>query len=301
MKSPRFLVVLGLATVSFVWGSTWLAIKIGLQSMPPFLGAGIRFVIAATLLLLILKGRRLSIANTPDARKVYLTLGFLSFGLSYAAVYWAEQYIESSLTSILFAAYPFWVALFSHFLLEREKLDRFKLAGISTAFIGLLVIYVQDLHALEPGAFPAMLAVLLSTIVQAYTLVLIKKHGQPLSPFVMNFVGMSLGAVVLLGLSAALERSHPVVWDSAAVLSILYLAVFGTVVAFVTYYWLLKRIEALFLSLTSFINPIVAVILGALILDERLSSRVFVGASFVLAGILIANGQSIGAKARRVA
>jgi len=289
----------GFTLISIIWGSTWLAIKIGLQSVPPFLGAGIRFVIASSLLFVILKARHLSIPTTRNARRVYLALGLLSFGVPYALVYWAEQYVESGLTSIVFATYPFWVALFSHLFLEHERLNRYKLAGVGAAFTGLLVIFAGDIEIAGGSAFVAMIGILVSTISQAYSLVLIKKHGQPLSPFVMNFVGMSIGAVVLLSLSALLEGSRNVVWDAPAVLSTVYLAVFGSVTAFVAYHWLLKRIEALYLSLTTFINTIVAVVLGAIILGEHLSPRIFAGASCVFLGILIANGQAVLERVRR--
>ena len=299
MKRERVLIGIGFFIVCTVWGSTWLAIKIGLQDVPPFLGASVRFFIASAILFLILKARRLPIPFTPDARKVYLALGLLSFAIPYALVYWGEQYIESGLTSILFAAYPFWVALVSHLVLERERLDGYKLGGIIAAFLGLLLIFAGDMRMSGGNAVLAMAGILFATLCQAVSLVLIKKHGQPLSPFVMNFVGMSMGAVLLLGLALAVESSQRAQFSAQAVFSILYLAAFGSVLAFVSYHWLLKRVEALYLSLTSFINPIIAVVLGAAVLGEVLSLKIFAGASCVLVGILIANGRSLIAKRLR--
>jgi drug/metabolite transporter (DMT)-like permease len=93
-----------------------------------------------------------------------------------------------------------------------------------------------------------------------------------------------------------LESHSTIVWDGAAIGSILYLAIIGSVLAFVTYHWLLKRVEAVYLSLVSFINPVIAVILGALVLDETLSISVFAGAGLVFAGIGVANGRQLYAK-----
>ena len=298
MTGERFRIWTAFAIVSFVWGSTWLAIKIGLGSMPPFLGAGIRFAIASLILLVIVRLRRTRVPLTAEARKVYLILGTISFGLCYALVYWGEQFISSGLSSLLFAAYPFFVALFSHFLLAGERLTPYKITGIVLGIAGLIVIFQGDLLLADSSAVPGMAAVLVSTVLQAYALVMTKKHGQAIDPFAMNLVGMTIGTIVLLTLGIVFERGRPVVLDGAAVGSLLYLAAVGSVLAFVTYYWLLKRIEAVYVSITSFINPIVAVILGAVVLGESLTPQAAAGAVLVLAGLLAANGKQVYAKVR---
>jgi len=281
----------GFAVISTVWGSTWLVIKIGLETLPPFFSAGIRFVIAATVLYGIIRVRNLPIHRTADAKKLYLAMGVLSFSIPFALVYWGEQFIPSGLGSILFAAFPFWVAIFSHRFLKNEPIDGFKAAGIVLGFCGIIVIFWGDVDLGNPYAALGMAGMVISTIMQAYTLILIKKLGQPISPFVMNFVGMAIGAVALLGLSLLTERWGNVVWNTSSVGSILYLALFGSVLTFVSYYWLLKRIDAVYLSLTSFINPLVAVFLGAIVLGESLGPSVAAGAALVLLGILVANGK----------
>ena len=298
MRNERVLVWVGFVLISVIWGSTWLAIKIGLESIPPFLGAGLRFAVASLVLFSIIRIRKLTIPFTRDAKKVYFSLGVLSFSTAYALVYWGEQYISSGLSSILFASFPFWVAIFSHLMLRNERLDWYKSAGIIVGFVGLLVIFAVDLRWSEGESVAGIVAVVASTIFQAYSLILVKKYGQSIDPFVMNFVGMSLGCLILLGLGLSLEANRTLSWNASAIGSILYLAVIGSVLTFVTYYWLLKRIEAVYLALTSFINPVVAVILGAMVLGEALNTAVFAGAMLVLAGILLANGRYLHAKIR---
>jgi drug/metabolite transporter (DMT)-like permease len=112
----------------------------------------------------------------------------------------------------------------------------------------------------------------------------------------MNFVGMAMGGLLLLLLSVTLESGTPAVWSASGAASLLYLSLVGSVLTFVTYYWLLKRIEAVYLSLSSFINPLVAVAIGAVVLGERLPSSVFTGAALVLLGMIIANGKALYAK-----
>jgi drug/metabolite transporter (DMT)-like permease len=298
MKSERLNIWLGFFIISTVWGSTWLAIKIGVTFIPPFLAAGIRFVIASTVLYAIIRFRGLKVVTTPDAKKVYLAMGVLTFFISFALVYWAEQHIPSALGSILFASFPFWVALFAHFLLPGERIDGFKGAGIALGFLGIVLIFWGDFDVGQPLAVLGMAAMVLSTILQAYVLIVVKRLGQSISPIVMNFAGMTMGSAGLLLLSALTEKWVGIPWNPSAVLSILYLAIMGSVLTFVTYYWLLKRVQAVYLSLTTFINPIVAVILGALVLDESLGASMAVGAALVLAGILAANGKGILEKIR---
>jgi drug/metabolite transporter (DMT)-like permease len=293
----RLKIAIGFAVISTVWGSTWIAIKIGLETLPPFLAAGIRFVVASLVLLLIIRLRHLEIPFTSEARKTYYAIGVLSFCFPFALVYWGEQFIPSSLGSILFASFPFTVAVFFH-CFANEKMDRFKVLGTVLGFSGVVVVFAPGISWIGGMGTVGMLTVMIAVILQAYALIPIKKYGKGVSPFVMNFVGMSMCAVFLLGLSAVFERGAAVDLNARAVGSILYLAVFGSVVAFVTYYWLLKHLDAVFLSLSSFINPIVAVVLGAVVLGETLPPTVLAGASIVLAGMLTTNGRILYARIR---
>jgi drug/metabolite transporter (DMT)-like permease len=286
--------------VSSVWGSTWIAIKIGLESIPPFLGAGVRFVISCALLGMIVKWRKLPIPFTADAKKTYLSMGILTFSAPFALVYWGQQFIPSALGSILFAAFPFWVALFSHFMLSNEKLNFYTLAGMVCGFLGVFIIFWRDVQVSDSRALLGMSAIMFSVVIQAISLIQVKKWGEKVDPIVMNFVGMLIGMVALLVLGWIVESSQPIVWTTASILSVLYLSVVGSVIAFIAYYWLLKRIDPVYLSLTSFVNPVVAVVLGAAVLGERLSASVFVGAVLVLMGILVANWRGLYAKVRRM-
>jgi drug/metabolite transporter (DMT)-like permease len=298
MTAEKARIWVGFGIVSLVWGSTWLAIRIGLDSLPPFLSAGVRFTVASAILFAIVRFRNIPVHRTPEAKRLYLWMGILSFGIPFALVYWAEQYISSGLASILFAAYPFWVGLFSHFLLRSEPLNAFKISGIVLCFLGIVTIFWSDVSVGDPRGTWGIGALMVTPIMQAYTLTLVKRHGQAISPFVLNLAGMSIAAVLLILLSLAVESWGGIRWDARAIGSITYLAVFGSVVAFVTYYWLLKRVEAVYLSLTSFINPLVAVLLGWMILGETLAPFTSVGAALVLLGLLAANGRALYEKTR---
>ncbi|MDL1892597.1 DMT family transporter [Sphingobacteriales bacterium CHB3] len=241
---------------------------------------------------MIVRTRRIEVPMTADAKKVYLVLILFAYTLPFAFVYWAQQHIATGLASILFAAYPFFVAIFSQIMLKSESLNLFKVTGIVLGFIGIVVIFAGDIHVSEPRSVIAMGLILANSLMQAYCLVLVKKFGQPLSPFAVNLVGMFWSGAALIGLSFAVESHVSIVWDTAAIGSIIYLSTIGSVLVFVAYFWLLKRVEAVYLSLISFITPIVAVILGAVVLGEKLETNVFIGAACVLVGLLIANGKA---------
>jgi drug/metabolite transporter (DMT)-like permease len=293
MMSERLRVILGFILISTVWGSTWLAIKVGVESAPPLMNAGLRFLLASLILYAILRVRKLEIPWTPDARRLYLIMGLISYAIPFALVYWAEQYVDSGLSCILFAAFPFWVAVFSHFFLSGERLTAFTLSGVLLGLIGICVIFWGDFHAMSLLTGAGMGALVVSTIMQAFSLIEIKKRGHHISPVVMNFVSMSIACVVLLAASLSIEPWGGTVWTVGGVGSMLYLALVGSVLTFVTYYWLLKRVAPVYLSLSSFINPIVAVLLGAAFRQETLGASVAFGASLVLLGILVANGRQL--------
>ncbi len=299
MKTDRILLWLGLIIVSTVWGSTWLAIKVGLETIPPFFSSILRFVVAEIILGTIILWRRERIPWTRSAWRVYWSMGLLTFALPFALVYWGQQFIPSALGSILWATFPFCVAMVSRIWPRGGRLEIFTILGIILGFLGVLMIFGGGLNVTHPMAPWGLGAMLASVVLQAISLVQVKEWGEGVSPVAMNFIGMLMGLVALFVLGWFVEGMPSVAWTLPAVLSVLYLSVFGSVLAFLAYYWLLKRIDPVYLSLTSFINPVVGVLLGALVLHEALGTSIVGGALLVLSGILLANWRSLAARLRR--
>ena len=227
-----------------------------------------------------------------------MVLGLFSFSLPFVLVYWGEQYIGSGLASILFATYPFVVAVFSHLFLPGEKLNAFKVAGTLLGFAGIVVIFWTDLSTGTAG-FPGMAAIVLSTVLQGFSLVTVKRTARHIPPVQLTLGGMLISVVILWIMAFTMEDVSALRFDAAGIGTIVYLGTFGSVLTFVVYYWLLKRVEALFLSLTALITPILAVILGALLLDEVLNQRIYAGAAMVLLGIVVANGKDLLGRAEK--
>ncbi len=293
MKTDPLKLGLGYAAICLIWGSTWMAISMGLGSLTPLISSGIRFLIAATLIFVLMKFRNSELQLDKLSIKLYIVLSLFGYSIPYALVYWAEKYIPSGLTSIVFAVMPLFVILFSWLAFSKGTLSLNQIVGAIFGFGGIVIIFSENLSLDLSAQMLGILAVLLSASMQAGIAVTIKKYGEHLNPLSMNFLPMFAAGIMLVAFAFLFEDSSSWKFTNAAVISMIYLAIVGTVAAFTIYYWLLKRINVVFLSLSSFITPIIAVLLGWIILAERFSFQTLLGSAFVLIGILFANFRGI--------
>lgn len=289
LNKDQLKILLGYVIICLIWGSTWIAIKFGLDSLTPLISAGLRFTLASILIFAILQFTGKTLQKDTASIKIYFFLAYFSFVIPFWLVYWAEQFIPSGLTSVLFAIFPFSVFLFSLLLLKNEAVDKFKLISVILGFIGIVIIFSEGLTVDLENHFLGLIAVLSSAILQGLSAVIVKKWGGHLNPFSMNAPPLFIAGISMVGLGLIFEDTTSWIFDTPALLSISYLAIFGTILAFTIYYWLLQRINAVILSLSSFITPIIAVLLGWIFLDEVLSKQVLTGTLFVLIGILFGN------------
>lgn len=293
MTSESIKITFGYIVICLIWGSTWMAIRIGLDSVPPVTGAGIRFLVASVLVVLILRFMDIKIQADSESIKLYLLMAVFAYIFPFAFVYWGEKYVTSGLASILFASFPFFVAMFSRLSKLSEKINVYTIIGIIFGFIGIFIIFANDISLKLDMNIIGMAAILLSAIMQAWVAVVIKKRGTHLNPLAMNFIPIILSGIALTVFGITFENISDSIIDLKAIISVSYLALFGTVIAFTTYYWLLKKMNVVILSLSSFITPVIAVTLGWIFLEEKLNERTFLGSLFVLIGILFANFNGI--------
>lgn len=285
--------------ISLIWGSTWLAIRFGLESLTPFLSAGLRFLVAAAVIYIVMFYKKLKVQRDDAAIKIYLQMGFFSFVIPFGLVYWGQQYIASGLASVLFAVYPFFIAIFSKISIPDEKIDKFKIIGMVLGFIGIIIIFSDNINFSLNTDFMGMLAVLLSGIMQASIAVTIKKNGKHLNSLTMNLIPMLIAGFVMTIGAFFVEDLSRVVFDSKAISSVVYLGVFGSVVTFTSYYWLLKKINIILLSFIAFITPIIALILGWIVYDEVLLRHHIWGSVLVLLGLFISNLASMSFRKKK--
>jgi drug/metabolite transporter (DMT)-like permease len=273
-----------------VWGSTWLAIKVGLQDLPPLWFAGIRMGLAWVLLtpfaLTATSGR-----PAPAQRKWMALGGFLQIGLQYACIFTAEQWIDSGLAALLFATFPIFVGVFAHFLLPDEPLTRRTLASAALGLAGVAVIEAPSARTMFSTETRLLLLgsamMLLAAAVAAFANVLNKKYLSDVSPL-RNVWGQTLvGSSLLLAFAATVERGAVFRWTPGSLGALFYLAIFGTALPFVGLFWLLPRVPVAVIGMIPVIDTVIAVILGSIVLGEAVSWRVLVGGMLILAGVLL--------------
>jgi drug/metabolite transporter (DMT)-like permease len=212
-----------------------------------------------------------------------------TFCIAYSILYWAEQWVPSGLAAVLFATFPLLVALLAHFVLPGERLTWASGTGVLIGFAGVAVIYSEDFRSLlGPQVAFATTVMLLCPVSAALGSVAVKKWGSGIHPLSTAAVPMLLTGMVLGPIAWWTESDRTVTFNGPSTLALFYLALVGSALPFTLYFWLLKRLPATRVSLINYAVPVVAVIVGSVILHEPVTLRVILGAALVIAGTAVA-------------
>lgn len=274
-----------------VWGSTWLVIKIGLVDLPPFHFAALRMTFACALMAPVALRRGCTWPGRAETVWIAVS-GWLQIGVSYALIFAGEQWIDSALAAILFCTFPIWVGLFAHAFLPGEPLTKRALGASALGLSGVAVIQWPAVGAAlsaRPG--PLLyggLCVMGSAIASALSNVINKRHFAAVPPDLNVWAQTLVGSAFLWALALVFERAAALRWTPASVLALSYLAVFGTALAFAGLFWLLPRVPVAVIGTIPLTDTVVAVLLGAAILGERLSARALAGGLLILIGVRLA-------------
>ena len=272
-----------------IWGSTWLAIKLGLRDLPPFTFAGIRFALAALLLgaFMLFRGARLP-ATAREWRLLAYT-GFLTITLNYALVFWGEQYISSGLAALLSATVPLFGLPLAHWYLATEPLTWSRVGGALLGLIGMAVIFSGELSAGGPFALWASAGIIVAALATAQAGVLVKARGTHIEPSVLAGVQMAGGCIPLL-LGGMLLEGNPLNfhWTPLALASLAYLTVLGSVIAFLMYYWLIRHTAVTGVLMIPLVTPLVAVLIGVLFGGESIGWHTALGGAAIIGGVALA-------------
>ena len=283
-------VLLAYAIIYFVWGSTYLAIRVGVLEMPPLLMAAIRFLAAGLLLYgwTVVRGER-----QPTARQwaSISLLAFLIFAVDYGLVFWAEQRVPSGVTAIVMATISAFMALCEIIFLRTQKLTL--RLGVAL-LIGLGGVAVLVSRSLDLGGAPidrpGTIALLVGAIAWAVAAVFARTQPLPDSKFLSSGAQMLVGGLMLALTSFALGEFgdfHPAAISFAAWFSLLYLIVPGSIIAFTAYVWLLHHDSPTRVGTYAYVNPVVAVLVGYFLGGEALGLRTILGALFVLISVVM--------------
>lgn len=273
-------VAAALASVYVLWGSTYLAIRVGVEEYPPFLMGALRMVLPGVLMIAVLRWR----GDALPTRAQWRTLVVLSIWmvlLSNGLVNVAEQEVSSGLAAIAVASMPLWAALFS--VLRGQHPSRGEWVGLAVGFTGVLWLNAgSDLAATPKG----MIALLIAPIAWAWGSIWSRGLDLP-SPFMSAAGQMLCGAGWMLAASVATGERLTTMPSTDATLAVLYLAVFGSIVAFTAYVWLLKNVRPALATSYAYVNPPIAVLFGAWLLDERFTVHDLGAMGVILVGVVI--------------
>jgi drug/metabolite transporter (DMT)-like permease len=262
-------------------------IKVGLDGAPPFTAAGLRFVLAALVIFAILLSRRIRLPRSKAFFRLTLCLGAFQTTIPYALVYWGEQHLTSGLTALLFSTMPLMVALMARAFLG-DPLSVWKLGGIAVGTAGVYMIFADSVSLGSPGSVYGVIAVLGSAFFASLSSIVVKKYSKSYQPFAAISLPHAYAGVILLLVGALAEGESPLRWDAMTHTTIVYLAVFGSVVAFALYFWIIKHIDVTVLSYQTFIIPVLASVLGWIFLRETVTINTAIGGLLVLGGIVLA-------------
>lgn len=269
-----------------IWSTVWLFIKLGLRDLPPVSFAGIRLVVAVAALVPVIIVQRIRLPHKARDLLLIAVTGWLLLGLNYGLVFWGAQYISSGLTAVLQAVTPAFGLVFAGYFLPHERITFLKLSALGAGIGGVAVIFSNQLQVAGWLALLGCAAVVTGALCVALAYVLIKAYGSHLHPTVLT-AGQMMCALVPLLILGLVKEGSPLTfhWTWRAVVSLLYLALAGSVAAFWLNYWLLKRMDATRVLLMSIVEPLLAVLLGALVLGESLTLRTLLGGVCIIFSI----------------
>ena len=287
MHSNRILVVLSFLAIYVIWGSTYLAILYAIETIPPLLTAGLRHLIAGSVLLVwgLSQGKRPTIAQW----RASLVVGFLFFLVGHGTLHWAEQTVPSGIAALLIATEPVFVALLIAVTATKRVPDRNIIVGLVLGLAGVAVLIRPD-PALPQGSVIGMLAVLLGAFSWSAGIVYSRRSHLAGDPLMMSALSPLSGAFMLIaaGVLAGEARGFAFAGVSArSMMGLLYLIVFGSIVAFTAYNWLLERFSPTLVSTHTYVNPIVALVLGWGFAGERLDLSLLLATALVISAIFL--------------
>ncbi|HEY1078119.1 MAG TPA: EamA family transporter [Fontimonas sp.] len=274
------------ATVYLVWGSTYLAIRVGVKDLPPVLFAGVRFVIAAPLLLIYAWSRG---ARLPTQRRDWAVItitALLMLAGANGMVTWSEQWVESNQAALIVATSALWMAWFGSWGTRGEGISPLTLGGLLLGFLGVALLVGSGMQ-MQLAPWYAYAALTLSPIFWAAGSIISRRNPLSCAPLMAAALQMAVTGVVMSGLGLALGDAGRWVLTRDSAIALVYLAIAGSCLGYGAYYWLVYQVTPSQLGTYAYVNPAIAVLLGWWLLDEVMHPPQIVGTLVILAGVAL--------------
>jgi drug/metabolite transporter (DMT)-like permease len=289
-SAGRLTLITAFATLYIVWGSTYLAIAFAVQSIPPFLAIGSRFLVAGTLLYAFL---RLRGKPKPDRQRIInaAIIGFFTLGVGTGFVAWAEQFIDSGFVALLITTLPLWFVLLDWLMLKGGAPNRQVILGLILGFIGIVVLTGPELKTgIQDANSLAIILVLVGTLSWSAGSLKSKQIAMPENAFMSSAIQMAFGGLMVTIIGLALGEGSTFSFSAMTPNSIwawVYLVVFGSFGAFSAYVWLLGNAPPKQISSYAFVNPVVAVFLGWWLADELVNARILTACVIMVSAVAL--------------
>ena len=285
--TPRRRAYFAWVVVCLVWGTTYTAIRIALDTLPPFLMAGFRWTAAGALLIAAVSARGEPLPS-PRSWPALALLGVLFLGFGNGAVVWAELTVPSGLAAVLVATMPFWMVGIEAMRPDRERLSASHVAGLVVGFIGIVLLVGPQIDfGAGRGFLVGVLSTQLACLGWAVGSTYARRRSAHENVLTAAAFEMLFGGLALLAVGVALNEWRTMVINPRTGGAVLYLIVVGSIAGFSAYAYALKHLPVATVSLYAYVNPIIAVILGTLLLREPFTVRMAVGAALIFAGVCL--------------
>ena len=289
-KPNTTLILLSFFSIYFIWGSTYLLNKIAVSELPPFMLAGIRFVCAGIIIFILAKFLKISIAITPRQLLNTIIAGFLFLTFGNGVVVWALKYVDSGFAALEISAQPL-VVLLLMLIIQGKKIKTMSIIGVILGFIGIYLLVSQQQIISQENSVIGMLMIFVCMISWGYGSLFVGRADLPKNYFVNTGYQMLAGGIMLVIASLIFreEWSSPLSWSPAVSYSMLLLILFGSIVAFTSFNYLLKVVSPEKVATSTYVNPIIALLLGWYFLEEQITTQSVIAAAILLTGVYFIN------------
>ncbi len=288
--SLRWRTVLAFAAIYLIWGSTYLAIRFAIETIPPYLMGGVRFLVAGGVLYAVLRWRGVGAPSRRQWRAALIVGGLLLWGGN-GGVMIAEQYVPSSLAALIVAMVPLWMVLLNWWRGDRVRPNPGTLLGVGLGLMGIVLIAAPGQTAAEGAVNPiGLLILVLASLSWAIGSLYSRASSLPANALLATALEMLAGGALMLVAGLLPGQGAQIRLDHVSLLSLValgYLVIFGSLIGFTAYVWLLKVSTPARVSTYAFVNPVVAVFLGWLLAGEELSLRVVIAAAVIIVAVML--------------
>ncbi|WP_242119028.1 EamA family transporter [Aestuariivivens sediminicola] len=292
-------IILAFFAIYVIWGSTYLLNKIAVSELPPFKLASIRFLVSSIFIFIIAKILKVSIAITKRQLKNAIIAGFLFLTFGNGVVVWALKYVDSGFAALEISAQPL-VVLILMWLLQGKKISIMSYIGVVLGFIGIYLLVSQKELISQENQIIGMIMIFVCMVSWAYGSLFVGRADMPSNYFVNTGYQMLSGGIMLAITSLCFGEtwSLPSSWSSDVQWSMLLLILFGSIIAFTAFNYLLKEVSPEKVATNTYVNPIIALILGWWILDEKITLQSVIAAIILLTGVYFINSKRVITKPR---